>query len=328
VLPVTWRTRAASAAEPVTDLDFAPEEWRQALDAVDAEEPPALEVAEQLADEPTETPDTDDIDGRGGGSSADNPEGKTDETAVPEPATVDRWDRAGFDDPDRRVWAPARAEYDAWMCRSDGKAPYAPWTDRDAPVDCGRDHPDLDGDDITAAECAHHAGYKWGSDGSAEYVHERHETAREWAEMDPSLSSDLVFIQREADPFGFVDGDDVRDPETGDPHPAFVALLEHLGLTYADVSTSGSGSHAVYRGEIPLDGVTQATFEIDTEPWGANDDVPEVEIYTGKHVCIATGDHVRGTGTAVEEWDTDALASILEANGYSDDPEPAADTSA
>ena len=352
------------------DLDA--EEWRRILDAVDAEEPPALELAEQLADavavdvadaqaavydavddgplvedagaggafggvrlaaeyrddETPETPDSDAMEGREAGSSTDNPRGETAETGDADPATVDRWDRAGFDDPDRRVWAPARVEYDVWMCRSGGKAPYAPWTDADAPVECGRDHPDLDvdGNAVTAAECDHHAGYKWGSEGSHEYVHECHETAREWAEMDPSLSSDLAFIQRERDPFAFVDGDDVRDPETGDPHPAFVALLEHLGVTYADVSTSGAGVHAVYRGSIPLDGVTQATFEIDTEPWGANDDVPEVEIYTGKKVCVATGDHVRGSGTVVEEWDTDALASILAANGYEDDPAPAADT--
>jgi hypothetical protein len=136
-----------------------------------------------------------------------------------------------------------------------------------------------------------------------------------------------VFIQREADPFAFVDGDDVRDPETGEVHPAFRAILEHLGLTYADVSTSGGGVHAVYRGEIPLEGVTQGVFALDTEPWGANDEAPQVEIYTGKHVCVATGDHLPGSGTAVEEWDDDALGAILRANGITASPEPTADTS-
>lgn len=35
-------------------------------------------------------------------------------------------------------------------------------------------------------------------------------------------------------------------------------------LADADVSTSGGGIHAVYRGEIPLGGVPEATFAIDS----------------------------------------------------------------
>ena len=141
----------------------------------------------------------------------------------------------------------------------------------------------------------------------------------------PTLSSDLVFIQREVDTFAFVNGDDVRDPETSEVHPTFRAILDHLGVTYADVSTSGTGVHAVYRGEIPLDGQRQATFELDTEPWGMNGDLPAVEIYANKHVCIATGDHLPGSGTEVREWDSDALRAILEANGCDDQPEPSAE---
>ncbi|MFD1687599.1 hypothetical protein [Halobellus litoreus] len=240
------------------------------------------------------------------------------------PASVGTWREADFSAVEPRTWAPAQIDVDAWMCRTDSKAPYAPWADADAPVECN--HGDHD-EATTCDACDHHAGYKWGSDGSREHVHADHGTAREWSEMDPSLSSDLAFIQRDADSFAFVDGDDVRDPETGEIHPAFRALLEHLGLTYADVSTSGSGVHAVYRGDIPLDGVSMAMFPIDTEPWGANDDVPEVEIYDGKHVCIATGDHVAGTGTEVAPWDDDALAAVLRANGYEENPEPSADTS-
>ncbi len=101
-----------------------------------------------------------------------------------------------------------------------------------------------------------------GSKGSREHAHADFETARKWSRMDPELSSDLVYIQREDDPFVFVDRDDVRDPEIGEIHPIFEAILEHLGVTYADISTSGAGVHAVYRGEIPLKGVGQATFDI------------------------------------------------------------------
>ncbi|ELY93104.1 hypothetical protein C482_20556 [Natrialba chahannaoensis JCM 10990] len=44
--------------------------------------------------------------------------------------------------------------------------------------------------------------------------------------IDPRLDS-RTFLQTEADPYVYVDGDDVRDPETGDIQPAFIATLEH-----------------------------------------------------------------------------------------------------
>jgi hypothetical protein len=221
----------------------------------------------------------------------------------------DAWDDADFTAPARDVWPPAHAEHDAWMLRKDGKKPWAPWADPDAPVACNRGEHDRD--DVTCAECEHSAQFKWGSDGSREHVHADVETALDWREKHPAARDDLVFIQRESDPFAFVDGDDVRDPETGEVHPAFVALLERLGLTYADVSTSGTGVHAMYRGSLP-DRVKQAAFEIDAEPWGSNDDPPTVEIYDGKHVCVATGEHVPGTPEEVREWDRDELEAILD----------------
>lgn len=290
----------------------------------------------RLAPEHThgEDPQTDDLAvsiGREAGASDDEPPGEdTEDTAADhdhatgEPASVGNWSEADFSVVESRTWGPGQIAVEAWMCRSDDKAPYSPWTDADAPVECTHE----DHDEPTRCDkCEHHAGYKWGSDGSHEYVHADHETALEWAEMVPSLSSDLVFIQRDEDPFAFIDGDDVRDPETGEVHPAFEVILEHLGVTYADISTSGTGVHAVYRGEIPLDGVPQATFDLDDEPFGANDDAPAIEIYDGKHVCIATGDHVAGTGTEVAEWNEDALADILRANGFEERPDPAADSS-
>jgi|APHM01.1.fsa_nt_gi hypothetical protein len=285
----------------------------------------------RLADSP-ETSNTDDNDRLEPDSDHSHPGGEAVSSGEdhgspsPSPPSAASWSEVDFSTTDPRTWAPAQIEHESWMCRTDSKAPYAPWTDSDAPVECGRDHEDRDGT-VRCSTCEHAAGYKWGSDGSREYVHADHDTAREWSDMTPSLSSDLAFIQRDADPFVFVDGDDVRDPDTGEVHPAFVAILEHLGLTYADVSTSGSGVHAVYRGEIPLEGVSGPTFAIDTEPFGANEDVPEVEIYDSKHVCIATGDHVLGSGTEVNNWNADTLATILQANGITSSPEPSADTS-
>jgi len=281
------------------------------------------------ADDTDESADTDEERGEEAGSGHTNPGGEGEQVPgntpeEPAPPTIDSWAAAEFTESETGTWPPAQIKRDAWMCRAESKAPYAPWADADAPVECN--HPDHD-EAATCADCGHHAGYKWGSDGSREHVHADHATAREWADMDPSLSSDLVFIQRDDDPLAFVDGDDVRDPDTGDVHPAFIAMLEHLGVTYADISTSGSGVHAVYRGEIPLDGVPEATFDLDSEPFGANDDPPAIEIYDGKHVCIATGDHVGGTGTEAAEWDDDALAGILRANGYEEREQVGADRS-
>jgi len=220
-----------------------------------------------------------------------------------------------------------------------GKLPFSPWGDRNADLECTKptcaEH-DPDGtpdavldecpdcqahrDGTSTAECDHDARYKWGHAGH--YV-----TGEDVAkgEVHPDVDG-RVFIQRESDPFAFVDGDDVRDPETGEVHPAFTAILEHLGLTYADVSTSGAGVHAYYEGELPIEGKGQAAFEIDTEPWGANDSPPTVEIYANKHVCVTTGAHVPNTPIEASEWDADALRAILEANGYTDQPEIAHDT--
>jgi len=339
------------------------------LEGIDEDLPPAVEVAERLADtlelsvsaaqdrveaaldagvlveedvgafggvrladgvtKSDESLDTDEQRGERGDSGDPNPTPDAGEMPKntpdePVPPSIDSWAAAGFAEPETGTWPPAQIKRDAWMCRAESKAPYAPWADADAPIECN--HPDH-GEGSTCADCGHHAGYKWGSNGSREHVHADHATAREWADMDPSLSSDLVFIQRDDDPLAFVDGDDVRDPDTGDVHPAFIAMLEHLGVTYADISTSGSGVHAVYRGEIPLDGVPEATFDLDSEPFGANDDPPAIEIYDGKHVCIATGDHVGGTGTEATEWDDDALADILRANGYEEREQIGADSS-
>jgi hypothetical protein len=239
--------------------------------------------------------------------SDETPGGETDKTGSsnslnqqdpPEdaPMLVNGWWDADFSDTENDTHLPALIEYSQWMTRGEDlppydrpKAPYAPWADTD--------------------------GAKWGNkENRADFA-----TAKEWADTDPRADG-LAFIQLESDPFGFVDGDDVRDPETGAVHPAFIAILEHLGATYADVSTSGSGSHAYYYAPdgLPIEGKEQATFEIDTEPWGANDDPPTVEIYANKHVNITTGEHVRGTPLEVREWNTDTLRAILEANGYTD----------
>ena len=238
----------------------------------------------------------------------ENKQRETDEPKTPAAPAVDDWADLDFSETESATWPPAWKQFCRFMTRKgDDKQPFAGWGDKNAPVDCAKhDQP------TTCDDCFHDARYKWGYEGN----YGEFETARKYARMDPRLASDLVFIQRENDPFAFVDGDDVIDPETGDPHPEFVRILTELGVSYADISQSGSGSHVMYRGSLP-DGVKQAVFEIDNEPWGANDegDRPTIEIYDGKHVCVATGDHIVGSGLQIRQWNDDALNAVLDEYG-------------
>ncbi|WP_232703505.1 hypothetical protein [Halobacterium wangiae] len=215
----------------------------------------------------------------------------THETARREASlSSERWEAADFATPTSGTWPAELLEREQWMGHV-AKKPFAPWADRD--------HPEADVDED--------ARWKWRL--TENYVDG--ETVA-LAEDDPRLDG-RAFLQQPDDPYVYVDGDDVRDPETSDIHPAFVATLEHLGLTYADISQSDAGAHAIYRGELP-DGVKQAAWQLDDAPWGANDDLPSIEIYPGKRVCVMTGHHVPGTPTEVREWNADVLKPLLEAN--------------
>jgi hypothetical protein len=211
------------------------------------------------------------------------------------------WSDVDFATTESDVWATTLTEHRSWLVRRDGqKKPFAPWG--------GRDHPDVA--DEKDARYSWSVSEHWGDKS----------TADEWVEKHPGIEGHAVILDSEADPYtddpdpvALVDGDNVRDPETGDVHPAYLDLLDRLGLTYADVSRSGAGIHALYEGQLPAD-VKQATFDIDDEPWGDHDedDLPSVEIYDGKRVCVVTGEHVPGTPADVAQWDSDALDSILD----------------
>jgi len=214
------------------------------------------------------------------------------------------WSDVDFTETEGDVYPPALDRLEKWMGAHD-KMAFAPWADRD--------HADADPDDD--------ARWKWGlednwTDGP---------TVDEWVGQDPRIDG-RAFIQLETDPYAFVDGDDVRCPETGAVHPAFKAILEHLGPAPADISTSGGGVHAHYRGTLPADAVKQPKIPLDTEPWGANDDPPVVELYATKHLAITHGDHVAGTPLDIVEWDTGPLWHILDAAGELADDDPAART--
>lgn len=148
---------------------------------------------------------------------------------------------------------------------------------------------------------------RWGS--PTNYASQ--EVAVEYLNLDPRAEH-LIYIQWEESELAFVDGDDVYSEEKGEFHPEFKRILNELGATYLDISTSKTGSHGAYIGELPEGSVAEPNFQIDDEPWGDNEGVPEVEIYTTKHVCVMTGRHIVGTPDEAKPWDQNALKSILE----------------
>jgi len=206
-----------------------------------------------------------------------------------------------FDAPDRGVWPDGVWERRQWMCHR-GKMPWAPWGDADDPAPCNEHG-------VPASECECDARWKWGW---TEHYRDG-ETARD-AAMWASQADGICFLQQADDPFVLIDGDDVRCPETGNVHPGFKALLSHFGATYTDVSTSGAGVHAMYRGDTPED-VTEPVIDLDDEPWGSNDEPPKIEIYATRHVCVTTSRHVPEAPTDVREIDMGALEPVLDAAG-------------
>jgi len=93
------------------------------------------------------------------------------------------------------------------MMHKGDKLPYAPWTDKNAPAPCSEHG-------TTTDKCDCSARFKWGWE-----QNRREFEAAKMTLDDPELEG-VVFIQEESDPFVFVDGDDVRCPETGRGTPS------------------------------------------------------------------------------------------------------------
>jgi hypothetical protein len=141
------------------------------------------------------------------------------------------------------------------------------------------------------------------------------ERTQEWLDMHPFVDGRAFILQGEGDdnyngepdPYLFVDYDDVADGDGTEPAPEAIELMNRLGLTYTDYSTSGTGLHQIFRGEVPND-VRTIQFEL---PNGAG----EVEIYDCKRVCIMTGKHVADTPVDPQPVDEDALEALADEHG-------------
>lgn len=96
-----------------------------------------------------------------------------------------------------------------------------------------------------------------------------------------------------------VDLDDVRDPETGDIHPAAREIVSRA-RSYAALSSSGEGVHVIVFARLPH-GRGKFIGELDDEPFGSLDSAPQVELYDHGRVAALTGDHLNMTPLRVAD---------------------------
>jgi len=146
------------------------------------------------------------------------------------------------------------------------------------------------------------------------------ETVQEWLDKHPRMNRSAFIIQSpagdytdEGDPLLFVDYDDVIPEGEERPNAAAMEIMDRLGETYTDISTSGTGVHQIFCGRLP-DGVRTVTFDL-----GAG--IGEVEIYDRKRVCVMTGERIAGTPEDPTPIDGNELDAIIEEFTDEDDSE-------
>jgi hypothetical protein len=180
----------------------------------------------------------------------------------------------------------------------------------------------LDGEDrkrpVAPWETGHAYPVKWAEDLPEEDRPETDfETAKGWADfplddLGLSLPDDAqtdglhtgIILPHDRPPreerFTLIDWDDVRDPETGEIHPVAAEYITQYG-GYVEVSTSGEGLHQYVSGGLRKRGKFIAP--IDDEPF-IGDDLPQVEMYDGGRHVAMTGRHVEGADEDAVEGQT------------------------
>ena len=109
-----------------------------------------------------------------------------------------------------------------------------------------------------------------------------------------------------------IDWDDVRDPETGEIHPAAAHYIEKYG-GYVEISQSGKGLHQLVLGGFTgerkklLSTIDDRVFVGDPDD---DDDLPMVEVYDGGRLVAMTGRHVEGTARDLTDGQ-DAIDSLV-----------------
>ena len=149
------------------------------------------------------------------------------------------------------------------------------------------------------------------------------ETVDEWVQMDPTLAGRAFIMQREGEPYArsgetdpylFIDGDKIRDPDTGEVIPEFPAAVDRLTggePTFQEISSSDTGAHALVEGRLP-DGTRTKYIKLCDEPVFGHDEPPMLELYEGPKVAVLTGRRVAGTPAEIVPVDPDGLDHLLD----------------
>jgi len=130
-----------------------------------------------------------------------------------------------------------------------------------------------------------------------------HTKALELLEQYPGHDG-LCMIIREEDNLLFIDGDHVRDPESGEIHSGFTDIVTMLapGGAWSEVSLSGTGVHVIIEGQLPT-GYRKGLIELE--------EGVHVEFFDKKRVCVVTGD-LLGDNLDIPPVDPDTLSHLLQ----------------
>ena len=123
----------------------------------------------------------------------------------------------------------------------------------------------------------------------------------------------VTYILSEDDPFVVFDGDDLRDPETGELHSDFEKLIVK-SESYTDISTSGEGAHVIVRGEIPTNDLSIPLRD------SQGFESAKVEVFDRSRHIVMTGEHVKGTPTTIEDGQ-EVIDDLFERWGETQDTE-------
>lgn len=108
----------------------------------------------------------------------------------------------------------------------------------------------------------------------------------------------LGFVFSAHDPYGGIDLDRCRDPETGHLEPWAAEIVKRMN-SYTEISPSGAGGHIFVRGTLPAGGRKKG----------------KIEMYDSGQFFTVTGEHIGGTPTVIEDRTVELVALHVEVFG-------------
>lgn len=110
--------------------------------------------------------------------------------------------------------------------------------------------------------------------------------------------------------FGLVDGDDVRDPDTGEYHPRFEQFLRETQPAFQEVSWSFTGAHVLGVFELPEGVGDTLKIPLPADEWDGGE--CEIELYAGNQFVALTGRQLTGCGGVATADIQHAIDSLLD----------------